>query len=243
MFLCGPLSQFELLEKNPTCHYDLFFSFFGISEFHDTLFWLTFILGGWQIYEFYQEESKNKFNLDFDSELIVIDLVTAKNDNYADLVTLFFSMIFSCNFAGLIPYTQTITSQLLFTLVLSSLTMLIIWLHSFVTNKIIMFNHFLPQGSPLVITPFIILIELISNFSRVISLAVRLFANMTSGHALLKILASFGFGALGLLLVWKGFIFVAFVIVFIISLLELLIAFLQTYVFVTLLLIYISEQE
>ena len=55
-----------------------------------------------------------------------------------------------------------------------------------------MFNHFLPNGAPLIITPFIILIELISNFSRIISLAVRLFANMTSGHALLKILASFG---------------------------------------------------
>jgi len=64
-----------------------------------------------------------------------------------------------------------------------------------------MFNHFLPQGSPLIITPFIIIIELISNFSRIISLAVRLFANMTSGHALLKILASFGLGAISLLLI------------------------------------------
>jgi len=106
-----------------------------------------------------------------------------------------------------------------------------------------MFNHFLPNGSPIVITPFIIIIELISNFSRIISLSVRLFANMTSGHALLKILASFGLGALGLVLIWKSFISAAIVIIFIITLLELLIAFLQTYVFVTLLLIYISEQE
>jgi len=58
-----------------------------------------------------------------------------------------------------------------------------------------MLNHFLPNGAPLVITPFIILIELISNFSRIISLAVRLFANMTSGHALLKILAGFSLAA------------------------------------------------
>jgi F-type H+-transporting ATPase subunit a len=243
MLLFGPLAQFELLEKNPTCHYDLFFGLFGISEFHDTLFWLTFILLGWQIYEFYHEESLHKQTIDFDSEVIIIDLVTSKNANYADLVTLFFSLIFSCNFAGLIPYTQTISSQIIFTLMLSSLTMLIIWLHAFATNKILMFNHFLPQGSPLIITPFIIIIELISNFSRIISLAVRLFANMTSGHALLKILASFGLGAISLLLIWKGLIALAFLIVFIISLLELLIAFLQTYVFVTLLLIYISEQE
>jgi len=56
-------------------------------------------------------------------------------------------------------------------------------------------NHFLPTGAPLILAPFIILIELISNFSRIISLPVRLFANITSGHALLKILAGAAVGA------------------------------------------------
>jgi F0F1-type ATP synthase membrane subunit a len=74
--------------------------------------------------------------------------------------------------------------------------MLTIWFQAFYNNKISMFNHFLPNGSPLLITPFIIAIELISNLSRIVSLAVRLFANMTSGHALLKILASFGLSAI-----------------------------------------------
>ena len=78
------------------------------------------------MYEFYHEETQTNFNLDFDAELIVIDLIAAKNANYIDLVTLFFSIIFSCNFVGLVPYTQTITSQLLFTLILSSITMLLI---------------------------------------------------------------------------------------------------------------------
>jgi F0F1-type ATP synthase membrane subunit a len=66
---------------------------------------------------------------------------------------------------------------------------------------------------------------------------------MTSGHALLKILASFGIGALGLVILWKGLLFLSVAIIFVISILELIIAFLQTYVFVTLFLIYVSEQE
>jgi F-type H+-transporting ATPase subunit a len=62
-----------------------------------------------------------------------------------------------------------------------------------------MLNHFIPNGSPILITPFIIAIELISNLSRIISLSVRLFANMTSGHALLKILAGFGIGCFSII--------------------------------------------
>lgn len=239
----GPLAQFDLLERAPTCLYDFFPALLGVSEAHEMLFWITACLIGWQIFEFYANTNNEDVVVDFDHEGMVVDLVSVKNFNYTDLITLFFSLIFSCNFAGLLPYTQTITSQLLFTLFLSSVTMLLIWVHAFSANKILMFNHFIPNGSPLVITPFIILIELISNLSRIISLAVRLFANMTSGHALLKILASFGIGALGLVILWKGLLFLSVAIIFVISILELIIAFLQTYVFVTLFLIYVSEQE
>jgi F0F1-type ATP synthase membrane subunit a len=66
---------------------------------------------------------------------------------------------------------------------------------------------------------------------------------MTSGHALLKILASFGLGALSLAIGWKLVVLFPVIIIFIITILELLIAFLQTYVFVTLTLIYVGEQE
>jgi len=106
-----------------------------------------------------------------------------------------------------------------------------------------MLNHFLPNGAPLMLVPFIILIEIISNLSRLISLSVRLFANMTSGHALLKILAGFGLAAILLVVIWKLIIVFPFLIIFIITILEMIIAFLQTYVFVTLTLIYINEQE
>jgi F-type H+-transporting ATPase subunit a len=101
----------------------------------------------------------------------------------------------------------------------------------------------LPSGSPLVIIPFIILIELVSNISRIISLSVRLFANMTSGHALLKILAGFALVTSSLVFIWKSLAVFPIIIIIIITALEMLIAFLQTYVLVTLVLIYMSEQE
>jgi F-type H+-transporting ATPase subunit a len=126
---------------------------------------------------------------------MLIDSVSSKNYNYIILINFFFTTIFICNFAGLFPYSQTITAQIAFTFAFSMLIILTIWFNSFFANKILIFNHFLPNGSPLVIIPFIILIELVSNLSRIISLAVRLFANITSGHALLKILAGFTIAA------------------------------------------------
>lgn len=215
----------------------------GFTEFDVNTFYLSLIMGAWQINTFYDNTSFGDTNLDFNQEELISSLINKKNYNYNDLIGLYFCLIFSANFVGLVPYTQTITSQLAVTLFLSMTIMLTVWLHAFYDNKISMLNHFLPSGSPIIITPFIIVIEIISNLSRIVSLSVRLFANMTSGHALLKILASFGVGALSLTAAW-GFLFIFPVgIIFIVSILELIIAFLQTYVFVTLSLIYVSEQE
>lgn len=243
MMFFGPLAQFDLLEKAPSCWYDVLPAVTGFTEFDETALWLFVTVSLWQIYDFYNESSKVDSVIDFDDETLVTDLVSKANYNYNDMITTFFSIIFTANFSGLIPYSQTATSQMVFALALSMITMFTVWSHAFYDNKIAMLNHFLPSGSPLVITPFIILIELVSNISRIISLAVRLFANMTSGHALLKILASFGLGALTMTAAWKVLAIFPIIIIFIITILELLIAFLQTYVFVTLTLIYVSEQE
>ncbi len=243
MIFYAPLLQFELLEKEPNCAFDLFFPFFGLTEFDDATVWLLGLLGVWQVISFYKTTVRVKENLDFKQETLMSDLITGNNFNYISVLNTLFTLIFLSNFSGLLPYTQTLTSQLLFTLILSFVILLVIWTQSFFSNKILMLNHYLPQGAPLVLISFIIIIELISQLSRVISLSVRLFANMTSGHALLKILAGFGLGTLGLVGVWEGLFIFPILIIFIITILELIIAFLQTYVFITLLLIYINEQE
>jgi F-type H+-transporting ATPase subunit a len=91
-----------------------------------------------------------------------------------------------------------------------------------------------PPGVPIAMWPLLIPIELISYFSRPISLSVRLFANMLAGHTLLKVLAGF-VPALGV----AGIIPLAFVTA--LTGLEILIAFLQAYVFAILTCLYIND--
>jgi F-type H+-transporting ATPase subunit a len=104
------------------------------------------------------------------------------------------------------------------------------------------FNLFNPHGVPVLIFHFLVIIEIISYFTRFISLPVRLFANMVAGHALMKILLIFAWqlifisGLFGLLVGTIGWILIIFI-----TLLEVMIAVLQAYVFVFLALIYHSE--
>lgn len=182
----------------PSCPFDILYPLSGLTLIDRQMFALLCCLLTWQLVSYYQTQLTSTAVLSFQHEALLGDLITRANYNYSSLISTLFVGIFICNFSGLLPYTQTVTSQLLFTLVLSFLVMFIIWVHTIVDNKILLLNHFLPNGAPLILIPFIILIELISNLSRLISLSVRLFANMTSGHALLKILAGFGVGALSL---------------------------------------------
>jgi F-type H+-transporting ATPase subunit a len=241
--LFGPLAQFELVQRPVTCSYNVLRLALGSSELDELLVFMTITLFLFQLFNFNNRTSRAGNVLSIGYENIVKNIIQKKSYNYTDLLSVFFSIIFVCNLSGLIPYSQTVTAQMVFALVLSLITMLTVWFHALHSNKNNMLNHFLPNGAPLVITPFIITIEIISNVSRIISLAVRLFANMTSGHALLKILASFGLGTLVLPGVWKILIVFPTLVIFIITMLEVIIAFLQTYVFVTLALIYVSEQE
>ena len=89
------------------------------------------------------------------------------------------------------PYSSTVTSHLILTLYFSLAFFIGSNLIGICFHKEAFFVLFLPEGVPLVIVPFLILIEYISYLSRVFSLAIRLFANMLSGHILLKILISF----------------------------------------------------
>ena len=101
------------------------------------------------------------------------------------------------------------------------------------------FDLFLPNGAPFALAPFLVVVEIISFIARLFSLAIRLFANIMSGHTLLKILAGFGWILLIKLASLLGFVPV--IVVFVITGLEIVIAFLQAYVFTVLSAIYLNE--
>jgi F-type H+-transporting ATPase subunit a len=102
-----------------------------------------------------------------------------------------FLYILICNLTGMVAYSFTVTSALIITFFFSANFFIGSNIYGFFLNYSSYFNLFIPKGVPKLILPMLFLIEIISYFSRVISLAVRLFANMMSGHALLKILLSF----------------------------------------------------
>jgi len=155
------------------------------------------------------------------------------------IATIFIIVLFA-NLLGLMPYNFTITSHIFTTLTLS-LTMFIgTIVISLYYNKLNYFKFFVPKGidnKPLKF--FLVFIEIISYIIRPFSLAIRLFANMLAGHTLLYILNTF------LVYVTSKKVFALFLlpmaIIFMVFMLEFAIAFIQAYVFTTLLVIYIND--
>lgn len=105
-------------------------------------------------------------------------------------LTLFFTVL-SANVIALFPYTYSITSQLIVTFTISFFAFAAINLVGFLHHGVFLFGMLLPKGCPLAIVPAIVLIETVSYVFRVVSLALRIFANILSGHCMLKIVTIF----------------------------------------------------
>ena len=152
-----------------------------------------------------------------------------------------FMFILFANLIGLIPYSFTVTSQIIITSAFALLVFVIVVVYGFWRNGLHFFNLFVPKGVPKVILPGIVLIEILSFLSRPISHSVRLFANMLAGHITLQVFAAFiiklgGLGAAG----WLGAT-LPLAMVIMLTALEFLVAFLQAYVFAILTCIYLND--
>jgi ATP synthase subunit 6 len=163
-----------------------------------------------------------------------------RKEYFSVLYYLFLFILFS-NMFGLVPYTFTLTSSFIVTFFFASTHFVGINVVGVYKKKIQFLNIFLPSGVPIFIAPFLVIIELISYIAKVFSLSIRLFANMMSGHALLKILIGFSWTMLAAGGVFYGLAIIPWVLVTAIMFLELLIAFLQAYVFIVLVAIYIND--
>jgi F-type H+-transporting ATPase subunit a len=160
----------------------------------------------------------------------------------------FFPLVFSIfmllavsNIVGIIPYAFTISSHIIVTAALALLVFFTVLVYGFYKNGLRFFKLFVPSGIPLAILPLVVMIEIISFLSRPISHSVRLFANMLAGHITLKVFASFVtmLGAMGIA-GWAGAV-LPLALTVALTALELLVAFLQAYVFTILTCIYIND--
>lgn len=172
---------------------------------------------------------------------LIKDQSGVESIQHLPLIFSIFTFIFLNNILGLLPFGYTLTSHLVVTLFLSLALFLGITILILIKRKTKMINLFLPKGVPSILVPFLFIIEVISYFFRTISLAVRLFANMMAGHALLHILSNFGVVIFSMKSLNRFFFLFPLLIVFIITFLEFGIAILQAYVFAVLLTIYLND--
>nr|YP_010968319.1 ATP synthase F0 subunit 6 [Parapoynx fluctuosalis]WNN67132.1 ATP synthase F0 subunit 6 [Parapoynx fluctuosalis] len=146
-----------------------------------------------------------------------------------------FSFILFNNFLGLFPYIFTSTSHLTLTLSISLPLWLSFMLFGWINNTQHMFIHMIPQETPTILMPFMVLIETISNIIRPGTLAVRLTANMIAGHLLMTLLSEIGPK------ISYYFILILISIQILLLILESAVAIIQSYVIAILSTLYSSE--
>ena len=165
---------------------------------------------------------------------LIGDTVGSEGRRYFPIIFTLFMFILFGNLLGMLPYSFTFTSHIIVTFALAALVFIGVTILAVAKHGMHFFSFFVPPGAPVAMWPLLIPIEVISYLSRPISLSVRLFANMLAGHTLLKVIAGF-IGVLGI------FGILPFAVIVALTGLEILIAFLQAYVFAILTCLYIND--
>jgi ATP synthase subunit 6 len=243
-FITSPLEQFEIVTIFPISLLGLNFSltnsslflllslFVIISFLTLSFFKISLIPTLWQLLkESLYEVTSN----------MVQDNLGKQGEVYFPFIFTLHLLLLTCNLIGMVPYSFTVTSHIAFTFGLSLSIFIGINIIGIQTHGIKFFSLFLPRGVPLIIVPLLVTIEFVSYIIKVFTLSIRLFANMTSGHTLLKIIAGFAWTMLstGGLLAFFHIIPLGLLIALIG--LEFGIAALQAYVFTLLTCIYLND--
>jgi F-type H+-transporting ATPase subunit a len=183
------------------------------------------------------------------AELTYVFVATMIRSNAGEDGMRFFPLVYSifmfilvANVVSIIPYTFSVTSHIIITASFALLVFFTVLIYGLYKNGLKFFRIFVPPGIPIYILPLVVLIEIISFLSRPLSHSVRLFANMLAGHITLKVFAGFvallgtSLGAIG----WVGGL-APLAMTVALTALELLVAFLQAYVFAILTCIYLND--
>jgi ATP synthase subunit 6 len=240
----SPLEQFEIVVLKPLS----FFSLFDISITNSTLYMLftalcilSFLVFG--VYNativpstYWQSLVESTYEFIYD---MLKQQTGSQGQQYFPIIFLTFLFILFSNLLGLMPFGFTTTGHIIVTFTLALSFNLGLLYTGFALHGLKFLKLFVPSNVPIAIIPLITVIEIVSYSIRTFSLSLRLFANMMAGHTLLNILSSFviamynaGYAIVGI---------VPFILVLAITVLEFGIAFLQAYVFVILLCIYLND--
>ena len=235
----NPMRQFEVYRIGPEINLGTVNLSFTNASLFMTISALTILL-------FLFLGTKKKLLIPSKMQLIVetsyMFIAKMINDTAGSSAKAFFPFIFTlfmfvlfCNMIVMIPYSFTVTSHIIVTFMLAMIVFIGVTVIGFIKHGAKYLELFVPKGVPIALLPLIVIIEIISYLSRPVSLSVRLFANMMAGHTMLKVFGGFVI-SLGLLGGWLPLSFSVAL-----TGLEILVAFLQAYVFAILTCIYLND--
>jgi len=241
----SPLEQFQTSLVYPI---SFWFVDFSITNFGTTIFLFVILismLGRFSILnnlKIYKLTVKSYILMSIYSFVsnVLVQQTGNKGRPYIHFALTIFLLILCSNFFGLTVVGFTVTAQLTVTVGLALALNLGLVLLGFYLHGFHFFKFFVPSGIPILLVPFMVIIEVFSYSIRSVSLSVRLFANMMAGHTLLHIIGSF---FITLFWTYSNYYLasLAFILLFAISILEIVIAFLQAYIFLILFCIYLND--
>jgi F-type H+-transporting ATPase subunit a len=244
--MANPMDQFKIEKIEPIAAggYDL--------SFTNSSLWMMIALGAVAIFLFVgtarpqmipgRWQAAVEYLYDF-TRKIVDDNVGPKGRNFVPLIFSLFIFVLACNLLGMIPWVGafTPTSHISVTLGLAMLVFIIVCITGFAKHGLHFFSLFWPKDTFILLALFVFVIEFLSFLSRPFTLAIRLFANMTAGHVLLKVFGTFvvTLGSFGALPYVFGIVPLGVTVA--LTALEVLIACVQAYVFALLASIYLND--
>jgi len=199
LFIFSPLSQFEvtnLIGVNAPILGNLHLNLTNLSLY--SIFVFLTILG---LHLYANNDNKiipNNWSISFESSFqslntMVREQIGANMEIYFPFIYSIFFYILFANLISNIPYSFAVTASGVVSLGLSLTIFIGVTILALSIHGIKFFSFFIPSGTPLALVPLLVLIELVSYLARAVSLGVRLFANITAGHTLLKILSTYLF--------------------------------------------------
>lgn len=247
IFILSPLSQFEvtnLIGINAPIFGYINISLTNLALY--TIFILLIVVG----LHFYGNNENNlipsKWSISLESAYasissMVREQIGIHSESYLPFVYSLFFFILIGNLISNVPYSFAVTASGVVALGLSLTIFIGVTILSLSIHKVKFFSFFIPAGTPLALVPLLTLIELVSYLARAVSLGVRLFANITAGHTLLKILSTYLYD------LFTGNIFVAIITLIPFSIflaligLELAVSLIQAFVFTLLVCSYLRD--
>ncbi|MFQ5347892.1 MAG: F0F1 ATP synthase subunit A [Rhodothalassiaceae bacterium] len=242
--MANPLEQFEVVRIVPL-------EIAGIdASITNAAVWMmivvamvtTFLLGGMRRRALVPGRWQSMAELSYEFVASMVrENVGAGGRPYFPFVFSLFMFVLGANLAGLIPGSFTVTSHLAVTFAFAALIFLGVIVIGFARHGLKFLTLFVAPGTPLAFLPLIVILEVVSFFTRPVTHSVRLFANMTAGHILLKVFGGFvvSLGAAGGIFAAAGILPLAFNVA--LTALELLVAVIQAYVFAILTCVYLND--